>query len=85
VEHTVLDTVDSEKEKILETAATAKDTVAKVSIHQVLLHHSIFIHRLKLLAESHDFCSDILSLSLSKASNPSDSGIVLCELATALT
>ncbi len=81
----MLDTVHSEKEKILETAATAKDTVARVSIHQVLLHHSIFIHRLKLLAESHDFCSDILSLSLSKASNPSDSGIVLCELATALT
>lgn len=87
VEHTVLDTVDSVKEKISETAATAKDTAARVSIHQVLLHHSIFIHKLKLLAESHDFCSDILSpfLSLSKASNPSDSGIVLCELATALT
>ncbi len=90
VEHTVLDTVDSAKEKISETAATAKDTAARVSIHPVLLHHSIFIHRLKLLAESHDFCSDILSLSRSLSlslqgfKSMTLEEIVLCELAAAL-
>jgi hypothetical protein len=88
VEHTVLDTVNSAKEKISETAATAKDTAAGVSIHQVLLHHSIFIHRLKLLTDSHDFFSDILSLSLSLSPrlqiHLTLEEIVLCELAAAL-
>jgi hypothetical protein len=73
VGHTVLDTVDSAKEKISETAATAKDTAARVSIHPVLLHHSIFIHRLKLL-ESLMISAPIFSLSLSPRLQINDSG-----------